>query len=227
MSITRTTPCVSAKRPSSTDKNFHLLVIVIAIIYTMYSLKYGVLYNTYVNTNSTATLASLTTKSPLQEVAWLDSTAVATSLSDEDSDILREIESKAALNMKFFVIPETMYAQEETSRLYSYVETQLQHAEDVVTPKQAEMVLKLIESGVAQGSMLKKEMGPEGSLKNSMVVAILTEHKGNVHFMMAGVSLEPKLGWRLITKQQRNAWNEVVSRVLEARLKQEISMLMR
>ncbi|MCO5581008.1 hypothetical protein L7F22_034884 [Adiantum nelumboides] len=160
--------------------------------------KPGVLYKMYVNTNSIANLAPLIAKSPLQEVARLDSTAIVTSLSDKDRNILREIASKATLIMKFFAIPETMYAQEETSWLYSYVETQLQHAGDVVTPKQAKMILKLIESGVAQGSMLKKETGPEGSLKNSMVVAILTEHKGNVHFMMAGLSLEPKLGWRLI-----------------------------
>ncbi|KAI5069090.1 hypothetical protein GOP47_0015391 [Adiantum capillus-veneris] len=230
MSITHLPPCVPAKRPSATDRspsNYHLLTIVIlTTIYGFFACKNGASLDGSENTTATGRAPLTTTKSPLKEVSWLD-THVATSLSEEDSRILHEIESKTALNMKFFAIPETVYAQEETSQLYSYVETQLLHAKDVVSPKQAEMVLKLLESGVAQGSMVKKEMGSQGSLKNSMVVAILKEHEGNVHFMMAGVSLEPRLGWRLITKQQRNTWNDAVSRMLDARLRQEMGMLMR
>lgn len=145
--------------------------------------------------------------------------------SDDDNRILSEIESRAALNIKFFAIPETVYIQDETNRLYEYVEKQLKLANDVVTEQQADVILKLIESGVAQGRMVKKERGNQGSLKNSMVVAILKEHNGNVHFAMAGVSLEPRLGWRFITKRQRNAWNDVLTRVLDARLKEQMSML--
>ncbi|MCO5578486.1 hypothetical protein L7F22_032328 [Adiantum nelumboides] len=71
--------------------------------------------------------------------------------------------------------------------------------------------------------MIKKEIGDNKSLKNSVVVAFLKEDEDNIHFAMVAESVKPKLGWRLITKKQRNEWNDVLSRVAKTRLKQELS----
>lgn len=142
--------------------------------------------------------------------------------SAEEIATYSDIENRAALDVKFFAIPETVYPQNDNSLLYNYVEKQLKSAKDVLSAQQAEFVLKLIESGVAQGSMIKKEVGEKGSLKNSIVIALIKEEGGNLYFAMAAVSVEPRLGWRLITKKQRNEWNEVLSRVADTRLKQEM-----
>ncbi|MCO5578484.1 hypothetical protein L7F22_032326 [Adiantum nelumboides] len=162
-------------------------------------------------------------RSPLHEL--MSSEVSLDSLSDNERAIISEIEKKSALDVKFFAIPETVYAQSDNTLLYNYVDDQLKSARDVLTDKQGAFVLKLIESGVAQGSMIKKELGDKRSLKNSIVVAFLKEVDDNLHFAMVAVSVEPRLGWRLITKKQRNEWNDVLSRVANTRLKQELSNL--
>lgn len=163
------------------------------------------------------------TESPLQEL--YRSEVSFEPLSDNERAIISDIENKAALDVKFFAIPETVYANTDNKLLSSYVENQLKSARDVLTETQGEFVVKLIESGVAQGSLMKKELGDKGSLKNSIVAAFLREEKGNLHFGMVAVSVEPRLGWRLITKRQRNEWNEVLGRVADTRLKQELGNL--
>ena len=139
--------------------------------------------------------------------------------------VLSEVESRAALDIKFLAIPEMVFPIAEREDLHAYVQNQLKSAGNVMSPQQSEAVLKLIESGVPQGSIIKREMSDRGGLRNLMLLALIKEHNNNVHFTMTAVSVEPHLGWRLISKKERNVWNAVLNRVADAKLKQETSKI--
>ncbi|KAI5069352.1 hypothetical protein GOP47_0015653 [Adiantum capillus-veneris] len=179
--------------------------------------------NQNVDINSLVPHQDVLSKSPLREL--IRSEVSLEYLSEIEQAIISEIGTKSALDVKLFAIPETVYTKNDNKLLYDYVHNQLRSARDVLSKKQGAFVLKLIESGVAQGSMMKKEHGDMGSLKNSIVVAFMKEEEDNLHFAMVAVSVEPRLGWRLITKKQRNEWNDVLSRVANTRLNEELKNL--
>lgn len=63
-----------------------------------------------------------------------------------------DIESRAALDIKFFAIPETIYSQQEDEfrNLYDYVEKQMKSAKDVVTIKQFEARREIEQGGTRE-----------------------------------------------------------------------------
>ncbi|KAH7405050.1 hypothetical protein KP509_15G054800 [Ceratopteris richardii] len=138
---------------------------------------------------------------------------------------MSNIKSRTTLETKIFTIPKIVYPNCERDILHGYIEKQLKLARDVITEDQAGSILQLIMSGVAEGSMMKKEIGGRGSLKSSLSVALLREEGGHIHFSMVATSIEPRLGWRFISKDRRNIWNEVLIRAAENRMKQELGSL--
>jgi len=101
-----------------------------------------------------------------------------------------------------------------------YVKQQLD-ASDVMSETQKESVLTMVNLAPMEAVVNKEEIGEKGSLRNSAVLALIKTHAKNIHFMLIGVRAEPRLGWNWIPSSERNAWNDVLSRVLSDKIRVE------
>ncbi|CAM6038697.1 unnamed protein product [Sphagnum compactum] len=183
------------------------------------SLGYGI------NQNSTGPIASKSDRnimkpfSPLQSLLNKESDA-ETQLSEADCIMMQTITEQATLELKTLVIAETIVPHTDKGRLLDYVKQQLD-ASNVLTDAQKQAVLTMVELAPMEASIHKEEIGERGTLRNSAVLALITQHLSNIHFMLIGVRAEPRLGWKWIPVLERNAWNDVLSRVLSDKVRIE------
>jgi hypothetical protein len=139
---------------------------------------------------------------------------------DSDSGMLKKINDQSTLELKTVVIAETVVPYDDRDLLSLYVKQQLD-ASDVMSEAQKEVVLTMVNLAPFEAVVNKEEIGEKGSLRNSAVMALIKRHATNVHFMLIGVRAEPRLGWSWIPSSERNAWNEVLSRVLADKIRVE------
>ncbi|XP_024358734.1 uncharacterized protein [Physcomitrium patens] len=132
---------------------------------------------------------------------------------ETDSDIMKMINGHSTLELKTVVIAETVVPFDERNLLIEYVKRQLD-ASGVMSEEQKEAVLTMVDVGPMEALVTKEEIGEKGTLSNSAFTALIKKHEENVHFMLIGVRAEPRLGWNWIPSSQRNAWNDVLSRVV-------------
>ncbi|CAM6036372.1 unnamed protein product [Sphagnum compactum] len=159
------------------------------------------------------------TISPLQVLLNKDQN-MAEDLQETDCGLLRKINEHSTLELKTLVIAETIVPHEDKERLSVYVRQQLE-ASDVLTELQKDAVLTMVILAPIEASVNKEETGAGGSLRNSAVLALLKHHHDNIHFLLIGVRAEPRLGWKQISSSERNAWNDVLSRVLYNKVRVE------
>lgn len=157
--------------------------------------------------------------SPLQSLLTKDLNLPAPLL-DSDIEMMKKINDQSTLELKTLVITETVVPYNEREELSTYVKQQLD-ASDVICDNQKEAVLTMLNLAPMEATVTKEEIGERGSLRNSAVMALIKRHLNNVHFMLIGVRAEPRLGFNWIASAERNAWNDVLSRVLSDKIQAE------
>jgi hypothetical protein len=168
---------------------------------------------------STLTYNSTVHVSPLAVLLNKDLT-LAEQILDSDSVMMKKISEHSTLELKTVVIAETVVPYDDRDLLSAYVRQQLD-ASDVMSESQKEAVLTMVDLAPMEAVVNKEEIGERGSLRNSVVMALIKKHAKNIHFMLIGVRAEPRLGWHWIPFSERNAWNDVLSRVLADKIRME------
>ncbi|XP_024395907.1 uncharacterized protein [Physcomitrium patens] len=158
-------------------------------------------------------------QSPLHHVLIQDH-SLSNDLKETDSGLLQRINDKATLELKTLVIAETVVPFEKREMLSDYVKQQLDGSE-VISSEQKSAVMNMVNMAPIEGSINEEERGVGGSLRNSAVIALFKTYQKNIHFLLIGVRVEPRLGWRRISVRERNAWNDNLSRVLYNKIRAE------
>ncbi|KAG0565846.1 hypothetical protein KC19_7G018000 [Ceratodon purpureus] len=151
-----------------------------------------------------------TKQSPLHHVLLQDQ-SLSEEFQDTDSGLLQKIYDKATMEVKTLVIAETVVPQENREMLVKYVKQQLESS-DVISTELKTAVMTMVNLA-PEGSINRQDRGERGSLRNSAVIALIKTYQNNIHFMLIGVRVEPRLGWRWITPSERTAWNDNLSKI--------------
>ncbi|KAG0614275.1 hypothetical protein M758_6G164300 [Ceratodon purpureus] len=198
---------------------WHMLRIMLFLM----SVLYGVLLvsNGAHRTTGGPVVVTNTTVSVSPLAVLLDKgQTLAEQILDSDSEMMKKINEHSTLELKTVVIAETVVPYEARDLLSVYVRQQLD-ASDVMSESQKEAVLTMVDLAPMEAVVNKEEIGERGTLRNSVVMALIKKHAKNIHFMLIGVRAEPRLGWNWIPFSERNAWNDVLSRVLAEKIRVE------
>ncbi len=104
---------------------------------------------------------------------------------EADCIMMQTITEQATLELKTLVIAETIVPYTDKGLLLDYVKQQLD-ASNVLTDAQKQAVLTMVELAPMEASIHKEEIGEKGTLRNSAVLALITQHLSNIHFMLIG-----------------------------------------
>jgi len=199
---------------------WHLLRIMLFFMCVLYATLGLISYGDHKSTGGSFPAENDTEQfSPLQVLLDKGQILEAQTL-DTDNDMLKKINDYSTLELKTVVIAETVVPYDDRELLSLYVKQQLD-ASDVMSETQKEAVLTMVNLAPMEAVVNKEEIGEKGSLRNSAVLALIKTHAKNVHFMLIGVRAEPRLGWNWIPSSERNAWNDVLSRVLSEKIRVE------
>lgn len=199
---------------------WHLLRIMLFIMSILYAALLVVTHGSGRTTGGPIPVQNATVNvSPLQVLLDRGQT-LAVQILEADSEMMKKINDHSTLELKTVVIAETVVPYDDRDLLSVYVKQQLD-ASDVMSESQKEAVLTMVNMAPMEAVVNKEEIGERGTLRNSAVMALIKKHAKNIHFMLIGVRAEPRLGWNWIPFSERNAWNDVLSRILADKIRVE------
>ncbi|KAL2630866.1 hypothetical protein R1flu_015552 [Riccia fluitans] len=182
---------------------FMLLVALVFIVYT---------FNHALLPRNGGAFQNATMQSPLQSLLTKEQ-SLQEELRDSDCELLKKINDRSTLEVKTLVIAETVVPYEDREKLGTFILKQLESS-DVISADQASALAAMVNVAPMEASVTKEETGQTGTLRNSALLTLIKRNDNNVHFMMVGVRVEPRLGWRWISHAERNSWNSALSRIL-------------